>query len=142
MSKEQPSKKWSISAALDGASAPIYSKGDLEVAPLGPAPLSLSPVEYLLLAASGCLALSIKAAAERLNQPFTSVRVVACGEKATGFPSRLKHIDVEASFATALPSSEANRVLEDAKRLCTVTNTLAGAPPIRVWLREDEAQRG
>jgi uncharacterized OsmC-like protein len=128
MTIEQPLKIWSITAKLDCAGL-TFVQGGAQVAAPSITGAILSPVEYLLFAIAGCLALSVKAAALARQQPFSSVEIVATGAKASRPPSRLGGLDLQVSLGTPLPYSEANLVLREAKQLCTVTNTIA-APPL------------
>jgi uncharacterized OsmC-like protein len=129
----RPLKQWSITA-IARESGLAFAKDGHEFAPLMEPSAPLSPVEYLLVAVSGCFALSIKAAITQRNRPFSWARVLVVGDKAAEPPSRLQSIELSVTLGAPLAASEIAAVLADAKRQCTVTNTLAAAPAIDIKL--------
>ena len=62
----------------------------------------------------------------------TSFEVIATGEKARDLPSRLDQIPLVALFSGNVDEIQAGTIAADAKKLCTVTNTLVGAPNLEV----------
>jgi len=131
MSSDIPTKRWAVAVTVDQGRFSFLR----ETVPSATAPLdstSLSPVEYLLVAAGGCLAYSIQAAITARHMPFTWVTVNAIGEKAPDNPSRVQHLKLSVSLGEPLTDPNMERVLEDAKRMCTVTNTLGAAPTVDV----------
>ncbi len=95
----------------------------------------VSPVEYLLISVAACFALSCRAALKNRKLPSIPVEVVATGEKARDTPSRLGRISMTAFFGGGIGDEDAVTVAEDAKHLCTVTNTILGSPDIEVSVR-------
>jgi uncharacterized OsmC-like protein len=126
-------KQWSIVATARSGGL-SFSKAGQEIVSTGDPKLALSPVEYLLLAAAGCLALSIQAAIIGRKRTFSWVRVLAAGEKAADLPSRLHRLELRVAFGEIFEAPEAAVILEEAKRLCTVTNTLGAAPIVDIFL--------
>ena len=95
---------------------------------------NVSPVEYLLVAIATCFALSCRAALKTRQLPLVALEVAVEGEKAPDQPSRLAAIRIAVRFDAALGEADATAVTTEAKSLCTVTNTLAGQPSIKVEL--------
>ena len=93
---------------------------------------NVSPVEYMLIAIAGCFALSCCGALKSRKAPPTAVEVTVTGEKAADAPSRVGRIALTAVFDGAMSPEEAAAVAEEAKHLCTVTNTIFGAPTVEV----------
>jgi uncharacterized OsmC-like protein len=126
-----PPRQWSITtlSAPDGALA-VHRNG----APLA-APVSdqqLTPVELLLIAVGNCFALSCHAAMAARQRERVAFEVRVTGTKAVELPSRLATIDVQIAFFERLSPEEAEAIAAHAKRLCTVSNTLAAAPSCTV----------
>ena len=92
----------------------------------------ISPVEYLLIATAGCLALSCRAVLGDGHGSGSSVEVTALGSKAAEPPSRLERIDLAVRFGSEIEAVEAASIVQKAKKLCTVTNTLLGAVVIQI----------
>ena len=92
----------------------------------------VSPVEYLLLAIAGCFALSCCGALKSRNAPPTAVEVTVSGDKAADAPSRLGRIALAVVFDGGMSPEEAVAIAQEAKHLCTVTNTIFGAPTVEV----------
>jgi uncharacterized OsmC-like protein len=94
----------------------------------------VSPVEYQLIAVAGCFALSLEAARKARDWPECVFDVTVAGTKAHDLPSRLERIAISVSIQGALDSTAQTTLIKDAKRLCTVTNTLANPPALEVEL--------
>jgi len=124
---------WTVSATSTLADPLEYHCG--EHCLTGPGALTLeriSPVEAMLLSVAGCFALSCRPVFARLDVPRTGYRVVVHGTKAAGTPARIAQIDIVVDFAPGLSASDADQIVTQAKKLCTVTNTLSDAPAISV----------
>ncbi len=93
---------------------------------------NISPVEYLLISIAGCFALSCLGALKARKMPPTAVEVTVTGVKARDYPSRVGRITLAVAFAHGLGAQDAVDVANDAKKLCTVTNTIFGMPDIDV----------
>ena len=128
-----PPKRWVVCAkaaprqpmtiACDGRPLTQSALGSLD---------NISPVEYLLISIAGCFALSCLGALKARKMPPTAVEVMVTGEKARDSPSRVGRIALAATFAQGLSDQEAVDVANDAKKLCTVTNTIFGVPDVEV----------
>jgi uncharacterized OsmC-like protein len=124
-------KQWSMVATLSEAGLSVARAG-LPPRLRGEPEPAITPVEYLLMSIASCFALSLQAAIVARDQPFSGARVIATGEKAAEPPSRLARVELCPSLNEPLEASEMAAVLGEAKRLCTVTNTLASAPALEV----------
>jgi len=131
-------KRWTVTAVLgdgdgDGDGVRYLRAGRALQSPIpaGPAP---TPVEYLLIAVAGCFALSVRAAIAARDGSRPSLEVEAIGEKAADAPSRLGRIDVRVRLVEPVAGIDFGWILEEAKRLCTVTNTLRADPIIAVHI--------
>jgi uncharacterized OsmC-like protein len=125
-----PPRQWSITtlSAPDGALA-VHRNG----APLVELAFhELTPVELLLIAVGNCFALSCHAAMAARQRERVAFEVRVTGTKAVQLPSRLATIEVQIAFSDRLPPEEAAAIAAHAKRLCTVSNTLAAAPACTV----------
>lgn len=128
-----PLKQWVVSATT----APkqplgLYCAGRPVTPPGSGGPENVSPVEYMLLAIAGCFALSCAGALKAREFPPTPVEVVVTGEKAPDAPSRLGRIGLTVAFGGGMSDEEAGAVAREAELLCTVTNTILGAPVVEV----------
>lgn len=122
-------KRWSVSTLssgdqplemfCDGKPLITTSPGIIE---------HISPVEHLLIAVATCFALSCRGAlvARQMRWPVFEVKVT--GVKALDLPSRLESVGIEVAFGNDVSLEDAESLAAAAKKLCTVTNTFAGAP--------------
>jgi uncharacterized OsmC-like protein len=122
-------KRWSINAVSRPGKPLSMFRDGLPLLPSAASPAEVSPVEYLLVASI--------VAARRLSK--ASFEVIATGEKARDPPSRLDRISLLVLFERTVDEGQAAAIVADAKRLCTVTNTIAGAPDIHVTSRTEAA---
>jgi uncharacterized OsmC-like protein len=122
-----PGKRWSISArSVESQPLTFFREGK----PLaGSDGAALSPVEYLLLSVASCFALSCRVAGTTLGAPPLSLHVVARGEKLPGLPNRLTGIEIHTEI-DPVDGVEPEAIIREAKRLCTVTNTVLQAPAV------------
>jgi uncharacterized OsmC-like protein len=92
---------------------------------------SVSPVQYLLIAIASCFALSCRAVLNRRQPRQASFEVITIGEKLLAAPeNRLHQISVVAIFGGGLTEADAASLIEEAKPLCTVSNTMFDSPSI------------
>jgi len=123
-------KRWSINA-VSSADRPLsfFRDGFPLVAGAGG---DISPVEYLLIAAAACFALSVRSVVAARKLPKASFEAIVTGEKARDLPSRLGRISLVVLFNNAVDEDQASAIAEEAKALCTVTNTFLGHPNLDV----------
>jgi uncharacterized OsmC-like protein len=123
-------KSWRIQAVSEEGTALAFFRHGEALFVGGVQGAAISPVEHLLIAAAGCLALSCRAVLA--DGPKSSVEITAIGSKAADLPSRLARIDLTVHFGADIDPSEARSIVEKAEKLCTVTNTLLGSVAIEV----------
>lgn len=101
--------------------AELSAKGELK---LDGALLDGSPVDLLVASVAGCFVKSCHMVQEARGEQKTVARCEVTGVKAEDSPNRVGHIRI----AWALPSIEnGDRIAKDAKRICTVTNSMSCA---------------
>jgi uncharacterized OsmC-like protein len=125
-------KSWSIRAVSNGSAALSFFRRNEALFAGGERVASISPVEHLLISASGCLALSCLAVLTERRGSATSFEVTATGTKATDPPSRLRLVELAVRFGSEIDELEAASIVDEAEKLCTVTNTLLGSPAIEI----------
>ena len=125
-------KSWSIRAVSNGSAALSFLRRNETLFAGGERAAPISPVEHLLIGASGCLALSCLAVLAERGGPATSIEVTATGTKAADPPSRLRLIELSVRFGGEIDEREAASIVDEAEKRCTVTNTLLGSPAIEI----------
>lgn len=105
--------------------------GDLTIA-TRPSEAGFSPLDLLYAALAGCLVVSARSAAGELGllDRFEAASARVRGEKAADGPSRVAAFHVEIGISGDLDASERARIAARAEELCTVSNTLHGAPRV------------
>jgi uncharacterized OsmC-like protein len=80
-------------------------------------------------ALAGCLALSLRYAAQRtkVTAALRTVSIAVAAYKAPDLPSRVARFEAEVTLDADLPDATRHALLEEAERLCTVSNTLLAA---------------
>ncbi|MCX8293032.1 OsmC family protein [Phyllobacterium sp. 0TCS1.6A] len=89
-----------------------------------------SPLDLIYASLSACIALSARMAAARLGvaERLGEVRVRVTGEKAADEPSRVERFIIEIEIDGQLDDETKHRIVEAAEEICTISNTLRGAP--------------
>src|SRR5580692_664110 len=87
-------KHWTIRAVSNADAALAFERHGERLLVNGARAAEISPVEYLLIATAGCLALSCRAVLGDGHGSGSSVEVTALGSKAAEPPSRLERIDL------------------------------------------------
>lgn len=106
--------EWHVRAELSGT-------GELS---LQGALMDGSPVDLLVAAVAGCFVKSCHMVQEARGEPKTPVIAEVRGTKAQGAPNRVGHVTI-AWDLPGLAAERAERIAKDAKRICTVTNTMS-----------------
>jgi uncharacterized OsmC-like protein len=121
-------KRWSVNAMCDGMSRISYFCDGRPLASDSQAEReTLSPVQQMLVGLAGCFALSCQAIFLKKRLKGIGLEVVVTAEKSASPNNRLSAILVSAIFHGDLTSSEAAVIVEEAKPLCTVANTVLSA---------------
>jgi putative redox protein len=90
-----------------------------------------TPTELLLAALASCYTLALRWAAKRRDVRLGEIRVTA-----TGTYGQLRFSSIRLDVRADLPPGEAAALLNDARRVCYVSNTLADGVGIEVTLGE------
>ena len=101
-----------------------------------PSEAGFSPLDLLFASLAGCMVLSARMAAARLGvaDRLGEVRAEVGGEKAKDEPARIETFNVRLDIAGDLDAATKQRILDDAEEICTVSNTLRGAPALHATL--------
>ena len=131
----KPTRTWTARALWQSpGSVVLFVHDEPLIGLVASATNPVSPVEYQLIAVAGCFALSLEAARKAREWPESVFDVTVQGSKAPDLPSRLERIAISVSMQGPLDAVAQTTLIKDAKRLCTVTNTLANAPALEVQL--------
>jgi uncharacterized OsmC-like protein len=131
----KPTRTWTARALWQSPGpVALFVHDEPLTALVGSTTTPVSPVEYQLIAVAGCFALSLEAARKAREWPESIFDVTVLGSKAPDLPSRLDRVAIDISIEGPLDAAAQATLLKDAKRLCTVTNTLANAPVLDVEL--------
>lgn len=87
-------------------------------------PPTNSPADALLFALAACIAISLHMEAEKSGLMLDSFRVRADCKKAGDLPNRFDQFEVSVPSSIADDRESAERLLNGAKSICTVSNTL------------------
>ncbi len=95
-----------------------------------------SPLDLLYASLAACMVLSARIAASRLGvaDRLGEVRAEVTGDKAKDEPSRVETFKIKLEVAGDLDAATKARILADAEDICTVSNTLRGAPALHAAL--------
>ncbi|WFP61782.1 OsmC family protein [Mesorhizobium sp. WSM4904] len=95
-----------------------------------------NPLDLLYASLAACMVLSARIAATRLGvaDRLGEVRAQVSGEKAKDEPSRVETFNVRLEIAGDLDAATKRRIVKDAETICTVSNTLRGAPQLHTTL--------
>ncbi|RUT96784.1 OsmC family peroxiredoxin [Mesorhizobium sp. USDA-HM6] len=109
--------------------------GALDVVTSVSAP-GFNPLDLLYASLAACMVLSARIAATRLGvaDRLGEVRADVSGEKAKDEPSRVEKFNIRLEIAGDLDTATKQRIVEDAETICTVSNTLRGAPALHATL--------
>jgi uncharacterized OsmC-like protein len=139
----QTVKRWTVNAVSEGQ-LPLALFCDGRPLTSGPHTIadSISPIQYLLISVATCFALSCRAVLSRRKLSQMFFEVVAIGEKPlAATEKRLSQISVVAIFGGGITEPDAALITEQAKPLCTVTNTILESPNIKYGSRAVKGSR-
>ncbi|RWH02381.1 MAG: OsmC family peroxiredoxin [Mesorhizobium sp.] len=88
-----------------------------------------NPLDLLYASLAACMVLSARIAATRLGAADRLGEVKAKDE-----PSRVERFNIRLEIAGDLDAATKQRIVEDAETICTVSNTLRGAPALHATL--------
>lgn len=106
--------KWQVKISLleDGTVEFSPSEGDL------------SPVDLLLRAVASCFAKSCHMVQSARGEAYSKVIVDVAGTKAEDRPNRIGVVQIQWSLPS-VDQKMAAQIVKDAKRICTITNTMS-----------------
>jgi len=109
--------------------------GALDVVTSASAP-GFNPLDLLYASLAACMVLSARIAATRLGvaDRLGEMRADVSGEKAKDEPSRVETFSIRLEIEGDLDAATKQRIVEDAETICTVSNTLRGAPVLHTAL--------
>jgi len=109
--------------------------GALDVVTSVSAP-GFNPLDLLYASLAACMVLSARIAATRLGvaDRLGEMRADVSGEKAKDEPSRVETFSIRLEIEGDLDAATKQRIVEDAETICTVSNTLRGAPVLHTAL--------
>lgn len=126
------------SAVLPPGGLPVVTTptgGTVDVVTSVSAP-GFNPLDLLYASLAACMVLSARIAATRLGvaDRLGEVKADVSGEKAKDDPSRVETFTIRLTIAGDLGAAVKQRIVEDAEAICTVSNTLRGAPVLHATL--------
>jgi uncharacterized OsmC-like protein len=125
---------WSAEARWRGDGPVVLAcRGEALRALIG-AGVTLTPVEYLLIGAAACFAMSLEGARRAQGLAAAGFEVTAIGTKGPVAPSQLGALHLRVCIAGDIDPAALPGLVAAAKDLCTVTNTLGAAPTVEVAL--------
>lgn len=127
---------WFVETSIDHQGKFNLAIGDAVIG----SPEIASPVDYLLVAVGTCFAKSCAVILAAQNEPENPVSVEVFGRKADTGPNRIDRILVEVTFEDTIKPDRADRILRNAKRICTVSNSLSDAMTFEVKLGNGTTQ--
>lgn len=114
---------WQVEVRREPGASEVFERTDAD-GTTEPVRLDDSPSLILLAAVASCFLRSCVAALEARGAPEPSLRVNVTGHKAADRPNRMERIVLSCDIG-GVAGDEKARVVRDAKRLCTVSNSLA-----------------
>lgn len=104
--------------------AELSADGDLELNRAEGDLLEGSPVDLLIAAVAGCFVKSCQMVQAARSEKTTRVVAEVLGTKAEGHPNRVASVSIAYDLSDLTPEKAA-KIAKDAKRICTVTNSMS-----------------
>ena len=105
---------------------------------LSPSSPGFTPLELQASALAACIAASVRIAARNAGvEKLGGVEVDLRATKAEDAPSRLARFEFSVAFSDDLDPQLQSKLIEDAERICTISNTLRSDPPVVISHRVD-----
>lgn len=103
-----------------------YTTNAGHTAPTGaPASTELAtPADLIMAALASCIGLSLEMAAQQINVEPGEIGIVIKAAKALDLPNRFGSFDAVVQLEKINDEKLANKLLKNAKEICTVSNTL------------------
>ena len=104
-----------------------------------PASTALAPPSDLLMAAlASCIAISLEMAAQEMKMNLGAIEIVINGEKARDLPHRFAGFEVTVHLDEIEDKNLAIRLLNQAKQICTVSNSLMSEVALTLGRKENK----
>jgi len=100
----------------------------------GASEVGFNPLDLMFSSLAACLVLSARIAASKLGMldQFREVNVHVTGEKAHESPSRITRFIIDMKIEGDFSREEKTEIAHMAEEICTVSNTLKGAPEFTI----------
>jgi putative redox protein len=84
----------------------------------------VTPAELIMAALASCIGLSLEMAAQQMNVEPGAIDIEINAAKALDLPNRFGSFDAVVQLEKVTDEKLANKLLKNAKEICTVSNTL------------------
>lgn len=128
--KIKPKSFGPILVGLDAEDNIQYAEGNLS--DFGPYPPSQSPVDTLIASLGSCIVRSVQWAADQRKINITPFTVRLVGTKSIELPGRVAQINITIIGDLVDDEALANRIVKQAKSICTVSNSLNSEVTIKL----------
>lgn len=98
-----------------------------ELEALSQAPSLVSPAETLLYSIGSCMVLSLQMVAKRKKIDIDPFYIEVTGHKGTELPAHFARYEIALSNSIHSDATLALTLLKDAKKICTISNSLSGS---------------
>lgn len=116
--------QWNIRASLSASGQLAYCILDESGNETNADLLGATPVDLLVAAAAGCFVKSAHMVLAARREESVAVTADLHAVKASGTPARVEKIRISYAMPALAPEMAA-RIAKDAKRICTVTNSMS-----------------
>lgn len=96
------------------------------------APILDNPAETFLYSIGSCMAVSLQKLALRRKIEIQSFHIQITGHKGQFLPAHFTHYDIQLSKGIHSDRELAEKLLKDAKKICTISNSVSGTFELRL----------
>lgn len=121
--KVKPASYGPVKATLNKEGGLLFSSADGE---FSTTPSLDSPAVTLLYSIASCMVLSLQMVAKRKKIEIGSFSFEVIGHKGTELPAHFAHYEIALSRDVHSDFDVAEKLLKDAKSICTISNSLSG----------------
>jgi uncharacterized OsmC-like protein len=97
------------------------------VSELSVSPVLDNPAETFLYSIGSCMAISLQKLALRRQIEIQSFHLQVTGHKGEFLPAHFTHYDIQLSKGIHSDRELAEKLLKDAKKICTISNSVSGS---------------
>ncbi|GAL34729.1 hypothetical protein JCM19240_4279 [Vibrio maritimus] len=131
--KVKPASYGPLLVSTNDSGALVYG---FELETLSPTPSLESPAETLLYSIGSCMVLSLQMVAKRKKIDIEPFYVEVIGHKGTELPAHFARYEIALSQGIHSDETIALKLLRDAKKICTISNSLSGS--FELTLKEEQ----